>query len=352
MANYPALFLNPTTGRPERLLPADGGLQINAVDSDTVNAAVTLFPLLVAGGGGSFAALASFQGTAAIGHAAGTVAFPGAVTVGTTLVVTGAATVNGHATLGNNVAVDTTTFGSKVASDIVFDPAGPRAISLAGQHLTITTTAASNIVVTAAAILDLNCNAATLDAATTMWLVGVGLTTVKSTTADLTLGARTTTINLNDNSNLSLSGFTATTILGALNEVRAAVGTDLPVYKSGEAITAGDVVYLAWHVGNARVEVYKADNTVSGKDRPAGIAKNTVVGAGTDVQVITSGEALLNSVVAATTEGGYLYLTTNGKVVQSAVGLTGTITIVGIGSMAGIAGVARCIYQPHIPYTV
>ena len=99
MANYPALFLNPTTGRPERLLTADGGLQINVVDGDTINAAVSLYPAVGTGGGGSFALLAAFQGTATVGHAAGTVALLGAVTVGTTLVVTGAATFNGHATL-------------------------------------------------------------------------------------------------------------------------------------------------------------------------------------------------------------------------------------------------------------
>jgi hypothetical protein len=48
--------------------------------------------------------------------------------------------------------------------------------------------------------------------------------TVSGATADLTLGARGATITLNESGNTSLSGFTATSIVGALNEALAAGG--------------------------------------------------------------------------------------------------------------------------------
>lgn len=48
--------------------------------------------------------------------------------------------------------------------------------------------------------------------------------TVSGATADLTLGARGTTITLNENGSTALVGFTATSIIGALNEVKTGLG--------------------------------------------------------------------------------------------------------------------------------
>jgi hypothetical protein len=352
MATYPVLFLNTTTGRPERLdNPADY-LLIDKIDCAAAASSVILFPTVTAAGT-PVTILANFDGTTNFGKVGGTTAFIGSVTIAQNFTLTGNALLNGNITLGNNLLVDTTTFTSKVASDVVFEGSGPRSIDLTSQNLTIRTITGGDLVLTAAALLNVDGNSIDIDSATTMSLSSVGAAEIKTTGAatDLTLGGRASTITLNSAApNNALVGFTATSIVGALNEVRAAVGNDLPVYLASEGIAYGDVVCLDWDAGNARVGVYLADNTNAARTRPVGISKNNAL-LGAAVTIVTSGEAILNSAIVANTEGEYLYLSTVGAVVQAPPGV-GTVTIIGIGSKAGIAGVAQCIYQVHIPYTL
>jgi hypothetical protein len=51
--------------------------------------------------------------------------------------------------------------------------------------------------------------------------------TVSGATADLTLGARAATITLNETGQTTLTGFTATSLVGALNELKAAGGSSI-----------------------------------------------------------------------------------------------------------------------------
>lgn len=73
--------------------------------------------------------------------------------------------------------------------------------------------------------------------------------TVSGATEDLTLGARGTTITLNQSGNTSLVGFTATSIIGALNEVKVAATSSSQIVVGGfdtttNSLVDGDLGYL------------------------------------------------------------------------------------------------------------
>jgi hypothetical protein len=79
-----------------------------------------------------------------------------------------------------------------------------------------------------------------------------GALTVTATGAnDLAFTARGSTINLNESGNTSLVGFTATTILGAFNELKTSGSSSITYisndYTNGEAgsITEGQLVYIS-----------------------------------------------------------------------------------------------------------
>jgi len=344
MANYYPLSL--INGDQELLRPSDGGLYAETVDAENANSTVSLWPTVDSTG--SLTLFAAFDGTANIGLVAGssTFAFQDAVTTAGNLTVGGAAALNGNVTLGN-AAGDDIAFTGQVASDITFDAGAARAITVDSQTLTLSTTTAGILTISSptevqvdSLLLDVNSTGAvTIDAATSSQFV------VSGGAADLTLGARGATIALNDAANTGLSAyFTATTILGAINEVKtSSLASTSPQYTSSDSISIGDVVCLDWDVGNARVGVYRADNTGATRFRAVGVALNNAA-SGVACDIATAGEVVVNSAIGANNEGETVYLDTTGGLTLSKPSVSGTYRVpLGIASTAGGAGSAKVI---------
>lgn len=115
--------------------------------------------------------------------------------------------------------------------------------TVATGNLSLTTTGTGDVIITAAEDVDIDAgNNITLDTASiSLAATDASNFTVTGLTNDLTLGARDATITLNESGDTTLSGYTATSIIGALNEVKGEVvtaGTGLT--KSGTDIRVGD----------------------------------------------------------------------------------------------------------------
>ena len=346
MANFPCIYKN-AIGKFENLLPADGGIEIDVIDCAAANSTVTLFDTV--DNTGTLTLFAAFDAVAGVGLVGSTFAFAGSITVATDTTVTGVTTLNGAVALGDAAGDDITITGS-VASDITFKTGADRTITVDSQHLTISTTTAGILTLDAVTeiqmdtiLVDVNATGAiTLDAVAASQFV------VSGAANDLTLGGRNNSIALNDAGNLVLdTNFTATTILGAINEVKTTnLGVTTAGYLASEAIVIGDVVYLDWDAGNVRTGVYLADNTVAAKQNPVGVAL-TGGGVGTTIYIAAHGqEAIINSLIAANNEGNPAYLDTAGSLtIVPPVTATHTSQIVGTVSTAGAAGVAKIIVQ-------
>jgi len=344
MANYPVLFRN-TNGRNESLRPTDGGLEIDVIDCAAASSAVNLFSKV--DNTGSLALFTSYDSTCTIGTASSVFTFGGGVVVTETLGVSGAATFNGAVALGNAAGDDITITGS-VASGITFKTGATRTITVDSADLVVSTTSAGQLSLIGAAEIDLSTILVDVNAtgAVTIDAVAASQFVVSGAAADLTLGARGATITLNQAANTTLdTNFTATSIVGALNEVKTAnIGTSTPSYLASEIISIGDVVYLDWDAGNGRTGVYIADNTVGGKQDPVGIAL-TGGAIGTTIYIATMGqEAIVNSLITANQEGSPVYLDASGGVTLTPPTTTNyTSQIIGQVSKAGAAGVAKII---------
>jgi hypothetical protein len=162
--------------------------------------------------------------------------------------------------------------------------------------------------------------------------------------ADLTLGARGANTAFNDAGNLNLTGFTATTLLGALNELRAQLGNTTPEYNAGEGLTKGDLVCMDW--SGAEPRYYLADKDDATRLNPCGVAlANAAIG--NPVKVATCGEVIINTLIAANNEGEPVFMDgglNEGKVTLTAPA-SGASEIVGIVSTAGAAGTAKMIIK-------
>lgn len=355
MANFPPIFKN-ALGKFENLLPSDGGLQIDVVDCENANSNVNLFATVDTSGTGSLALFGAWDGTAAVGVASSVFAFGGGITVAENLTVSTNAIFNGDVDLGN-ASGDSITFTGSVDSDITFENSGVRNITVDSQSLTISTTTSGKLSLDGASeveintlLLDVNSTGAvTIDAATASQFV------VSGASADLTLGARGATLTLNEAGDTALdSNFTATSVVGALNELKTSnLGVSTPSALASEVITAGDVVYIDWDSGNTRPGIYIADNTVAAKQNPIGVALNSAAIGGA-VYVATHGqEAVVNSAITANNEGSPVYLTTAGGVTLTPPSGTGnTSQIIGTVSLSGGAGTAKVIVQLQPPITL
>jgi len=362
MANYPPIYKN-ATGKLENLLPADGGLSIDVIDCASAASTVSLFDTVDTTG--SLSVFAAYDSTCTIGAASSVFTFGGGVTVTENLTVTASSIFSGDVDLGN-AAGDTITVTGSVDSDITFENTSARAITIDSQALTLSTTTSGILTIAGATeiqmdtlLLDVNSTGAvTIDAATASNF------TVSGATADLTLGARAGTITLNESGETALdANYTATSIVGALNELKtASLGVQTPGFTAGEAITAGDAVYIDYD-GASGPELLLADATVTAKSDPCGIALNTDGGGGTVYVAMAGQEAVVNTTVAATNEGNPVYLYGTGcaggggtaaagqlTLVPPAVGVDGWVVgnisqIVGVVSLTGAAGVAKILVQ-------
>jgi hypothetical protein len=191
--------------------------------------------------------------------------------------------------------------------------------------LTLSTTTAGDILLSGAAEIDISAttlvdiNGASLEADLTGAFSIDGATasniTVSGATADLTLGARAATITLNETGDTTLDGgFTATSIVGALNELLAGGGAETAIQRTvvttnravgepvimdgdGSADTATDASAIATAEGFIGIVTVAA-------------AAGTVVTAGT-----VNAQVIAGLVVASYAAGAPVYLSlTTGRV--------------------------------------
>lgn len=124
-------------------------------------------------------------------------------------------------------------------------------------------------------------------------------------TSDLTLGGRGATITLNQSGDTTLAGFTATSIVGALNELKSGSGSSSEVLVSltnntGSTITEGSVVYHTATDGEIADSIATSDNAAS---RPIGFAKADILDTAAG-NVVTNGLATCQLVTGLTTAAG------------------------------------------------
>ena len=127
--------------------------------------------------------------------------------------------------------------------------------------------------------------------------------TVSGATADLTMGARGATITLNQSGDTSLSGFTATSIIGALNELQAAGGGTETTFAAtaGETLVAGNVVCMDNSGGSPRAFLVDI-NEGAERENPVGIAKAGAT-AGNAVTVVVAGKVAIADALWASVPG-------------------------------------------------
>jgi hypothetical protein len=111
------------------------------------------------------------------------------------------------------------------------------------------TTAGASVPTALSTFSDIKINNLLLDS--TAITADAALTVSATGSTDLTFGARSSTITLNDAVNTTVSGFTNTSIIGILNELKTGTGTEPASlgsdYTNGEvsAITEGQIVYIS-----------------------------------------------------------------------------------------------------------
>jgi hypothetical protein len=273
-----------------------------------------------------------------IGDLANT-ARPATIYAGTAVVVGTTVTINTNSVVGSTVlSVTATTLDlnlSATAGSVVVT--GAEAVADAIQ-LT-----ASN----AAGGLDLNAGTGgvTIDAvgagaAISLDAVGASNFTVSGATADLTLGARAATITLNEAGNTTLVSFTATSIIGALNELKSTPsGT---TFTAAVALSLGQATYIS-ATNSVDKATGTADNALA---RVIGLAQ-AAIGAAATGKIVTEGAATGLFVAGLTLAAGdeiFLSLTagslTNdvsafvaGNVIQSVGYLKDPLTYNGIGDL-------------------
>ena len=138
--------------------------------------------------------------------------------------------------------------------------------------------------------------------------------TVSGATADLTLGARNATITLNQAGNTILVGFIATSIVGALNELKLAAtpGATVVTFTTSSA-TAGQAVKIT---GPSALAAADADD---GESPTIGIQLNGV----TPFQVVVAGK--VTGLAGLTIGARYFFSQAPGAIVTTAPTTAGTL---------------------------
>jgi len=180
------------------------------------------------------------------------------------LILTGAGLVDINA--GANLDIDVTgNFTMDSTGTFSVDGVGASNVTTSTGDLTVSTIVSGSLILTGIALVDINAGAnldidvtgsTTIDSTTNISLDAATASnfTVSGATADLTLGARGTTITLNELGQTSYSG-SATSIIGALNENAAAIAnTTLDVAynnSAGASLVTVDVGDLTFSPTNA-----------------------------------------------------------------------------------------------------
>ena len=209
-------------------ITADGALTVTAAATD-VQASGTLSL-------DSSAAAISIGGDAdAFAINVGTGAAARTITVGNS---TGATSVvlnsgTGAINVGTNAIAHTITLGNSTGATSVVLDSGTGAINV-GTNAVAHTIAVGNTTGATAVTIDAGSGGISLDTAVASNF------TVSGASADLTLGARGSTITLNQSGEASLQNFTATSIIGALNELKDGASALHNTYTNNSGVTTID----------------------------------------------------------------------------------------------------------------
>jgi len=170
----------------------------------------------------------------------------GAINVGTNAIAhtitlgnsTGATSVvldsgTGAINVGTNAIAHTITLGNSTGATSVVLDSGTGAINV-GTNAVAHTIAVGNTTGATAVTIDAGSGGISLDTAVASNF------TVSGASADLTLGARGSTITLNQSGEASLQNFTATSIIGALNELKDGASALHNTYTNNSGVTTID----------------------------------------------------------------------------------------------------------------
>jgi len=220
-----------------------------------------------------------------------------------------------------SVDIDASTINLDTSAGIALNAAAASTWTTVNTNLTLTATLAGVITLNGVGGVTINGNANSVD------VDGIDIAldatsasnfTVSGAAADLTLGARAATITLNEAGDTSLSGFTATSIIGGLNELKGEI-TDVGVWSdtADEAITQYDIVSA--DDGSATGKIVKANKDTANQNFVVGVAQTGVAG-GASVSIKSSGKStVLTSDVGAWTVGQVVYMSgTDGEVTSTA----------------------------------
>ena len=240
-------------------ITADGALTVTAAATD-VQASGTLSLDSSAAAisiGGDADAFAINVGTGAaartitVGNSTGATSVvlnsgTGAINVGTNAIAhtitlgnsTGATSVvldagTGAINVGTNAIAHTITLGNSTGATSVVLDSGTGAINV-GTNAVAHTIAVGNTTGATAVTIDAGSGGISLDTAVASNF------TVSGASADLTLGARGSTITLNQSGEASLQNFTATSIIGALNELKDGASALHNTYTNNSGVTTID----------------------------------------------------------------------------------------------------------------
>jgi len=158
------------------------------------------------------------------------------------------------------------------------------------------------------------------------------------TTGNITFDALdcTSPLTYNQSGDLDLDGFTATSVVGALNELKAASSDVTTTVTAGETLTKGDVVYLDTTDNS---EAKKADASASASAVVLGIAAEGITD-NTTGDVALVGDVVVNTDLSGDTVGDVVYLGATGEVTTT-IPTSNTYLRLGVITVAGTAGTAR-----------
>ncbi len=248
----------------------------------------------------------------------------------------GAVTIDGGSSVAMN-SVTTTTIASTTTASLT-----------GGTGLTLASTA-NDVDILAAGALDMGATAGhvTIDCAADY---DIALTAASDADSDITFQAHNGTVTpFNSASNTSLdTRFTDETLVGAINELLAMSSDVTTTVTAGEALTAGDVVYLD-----------KADGSkAKGADADDSAATAVVLGVcAEDIADDATGEVYLVGDVRVYTDlsgatvGDVVYLSDTAGEVSVTAG-TGTVLRMGIVTIAGDEDSATIAMQIGVPVTL
>ncbi len=152
----------------------------------------------------------------------------------------------------------------------------------------------------------------------------------------------------NDTADTDLSGFTSSSIIGALNELKAASSDTTTTVTAGEALTKGDLVYLDKTDSS---EAKKADSDAAASAVVIGICAADIADAATG-EVYLVGDVIVNTNLVAATEGDVVYLHSTAGQVTTTAPASGTVLRMGIVTNAAVSGTATIAIQIGTPVSL